>query len=94
MLPDSTSCILPLERLTRLYDGLEQLEDMFGDEMSQSDDGMQDDHEEMWAMDEHGVWQPNEEDGDDWVDEDEDDSASDQPLAKKGVSLLVFLLHH
>ena len=42
MLPDSTVAVLPLSRLTRLYDGLEQLEDMWGDDVSQSEDSYRD----------------------------------------------------
>ena len=36
MLPDSTQAVLPLSRLTRLYDGLEQLEDMWDEDLSDS----------------------------------------------------------
>ena len=55
MLPDATIVVLPLNRLTRLYDGLEQLEDMWGDEASQSEDSLQDgETEEFWADDRGG----------------------------------------
>lgn len=76
MLPDSTLTVLKLERLTRLYDGLEQLEDMFGEEMSQSDDSYHEgEPEEVWAMDEHGMWMPEDaEDEDEWTDEEGIDS--------------------
>ncbi|KDQ63442.1 hypothetical protein JAAARDRAFT_169262 [Jaapia argillacea MUCL 33604] len=84
-LPNATTTIVPLSRLTRLYDGLEQLEDLF-DEMSEKLSGEYDDDslsngsgkphwsgsedEEMWATDEHGNWQPQgEEDEDEWEDE-------------------------
>ena len=32
MLPNSTSVVVPLNRLTRLYDSVEQLDDLWGDD--------------------------------------------------------------
>ena len=75
MLPDSTVAVLPLSRLTRLYDGLEQLEDMWGDDVSQSEDSYRDEEQEEFWEDEQGVWLPNvsgDGDTDDWVDDEED----------------------
>lgn len=68
MLPDSTANNLPLERLTRLYDGLEQLEDMWDDDLSESGDsyGSQDEPEQVWAMNERGEWEVDADDGEDW----------------------------
>lgn len=68
MLPDATASNLPLERLTRLYDGLEQLEDMWDEELSESGDsyGSQDEPEQVWALNERGEWEVDAEDGDDW----------------------------
>jgi len=57
----------PLERLTRLYDGIEQLEeDAF-------DAGSEDGHthgedEETWAMEEDGIWRPETQENDEWED--------------------------
>ncbi|CAL1695554.1 unnamed protein product [Somion occarium] len=56
MFPDGISVNLPLERLTRLYDGLEQLQEMWGDDGSDSQDDESEhvhgDHIQFWAMDE------------------------------------------
>lgn len=90
MLPDSSSAILPLERLTRLYDGLEQLEEMWGDDMSEEHDSLIDEDEEAetWATNEQGEWVRNEEvDAEDWstddegMDIDEDGWSSSDPTA-------------
>lgn len=74
MLPDATATNLPLERLTRLYDGLEQLEDMWDDDLSDSGDSLASDEprEQIWALNEQGEWEADpDEDGDDWsTDED------------------------
>ncbi|THH34055.1 hypothetical protein EUX98_g169 [Antrodiella citrinella] len=85
LLPDSTAVILPLWRLTRLYDGLEQLEDMW-------DDGSDDDLDSLngigasdgadsagfWALDDNGHWveETADVDGDDWSTDNEDDRMS------------------
>lgn len=68
MLPDSIAGNLPLERLTRLYDGLEQLEDMWDDDLSDSGDsyGSHDEPEQVWALNERGEWEVNADNGDDW----------------------------
>lgn len=74
--PDSSTASYPLQRLTKLHDGLEQLEDdAWDEEMSEGPHPYDD--EEMWEMSEDGVWRPHvheDEDGD-WEDtETEDDS--------------------
>lgn len=74
MLPDTSSIILPLERLTRLYDGLEQLEEMWGDDMSEEHDSFidEDEDEETWATNEQGEWVRDEApDADEWSTDDE-----------------------
>ena len=75
MLPDSTATNLPLERLTRLYDGLEQLEDMWDEEDASDADSSyatQGEEEGFWAMNENGVWEEiQEENGDDWSTDEE-----------------------
>ena len=82
--PDYTKETYPIERLTRLYDGVEQYEDgMLDDEAS---DGMHEDAEEdlTWTMGEDGRWQVEmAEDREDWEDVDEigaegDDMAIDE----------------
>lgn len=66
--PDSTTKTYPLERLTRLYDGIEQLEEeAWADDASEGHDS----GSEVWAMDEDGKWQPDESNDPDWEDEDE-----------------------
>ena len=75
MLPDATAANLSLQRLTRLYDGLEQLEDMWDDDLSDDGDSLASEgpHEQIWALNEQGEWEMDpEEDGDDWS-TDEDD---------------------
>ncbi|KAF8203179.1 hypothetical protein BJ912DRAFT_943109 [Pholiota molesta] len=58
--PDWTVETYDLRRLTRLYDGIEQLEDDQWDAGSEGyhsyDDD--DDSEQQWAMDQDGVWRP------------------------------------
>lgn len=73
MLPDSTASNMPLERLTRLYDGLEQLEDMWDEDLSDSGDsyGSHDEPEQVWAMNERGEWEVEVDDGDDWSTDEE-----------------------
>jgi ubiquitin-conjugating enzyme E2 O len=74
MLPDSTATNLPLERLTRLYDGLEQLEDMWDDDISdaQSSYATDGDHEEVWTMNDSGEWEEGDDDnGDGWSTDEE-----------------------
>lgn len=76
MLPDSTHEVLPLQRLTKLYDGLEQIEELWGDDTSEGEDGSDIDAQEdveVWAMDDEGRWVEDDAvDGEDWsTDEDE-----------------------
>ncbi|KAK2461639.1 hypothetical protein APHAL10511_006102 [Amanita phalloides] len=67
--PDSTVTSYPLERLTRLYDGIEQLEDqVWGEDTSE---GADTENEEIWEMDEDGTWRQDESNDPDWEDEDE-----------------------
>ena len=78
-LPNGAVAKYPLERLTRLYDTLEQLEDLWGEGSAQDEQEHDHDHEhetEVWAMDEDGIWQaqPNGDDeNDEWEETDEED---------------------
>ncbi|KAK7694784.1 hypothetical protein QCA50_001972 [Cerrena zonata] len=80
MYPSGSSVVLPLERLTRLYDGLEQLQEMWGeddDDLSEDeeelDDEQGDDHIQFWTRDEDGQWMQNENpETDGWSTEEED----------------------
>lgn len=64
----------PLERLTRLYDGIEQLEEDLYDQEGPEQDELAGD--EVWMED--GVWHPTTLDSEvGWVDEEEEDMVSD-----------------
>ena len=73
--PNSTTSIYPLERLTKLYDGFDQLEDDGWDDLEGVED--EDNGEGVWLKDDHGIWQYHlhDADDDDWeeMDDDEDD---------------------
>lgn len=77
--PDLTIMTYPLERLTKLYDGIEQLEDdLWGDDMSDSHDSHGPENvEQIWSMDEDGTWQPDHTDGDEWEELDDDEDHDD-----------------
>lgn len=81
VLPDSTTAVLPLERLTKLYDGLEQLEEMWSDGASEGDDDShieEDGDVEVWAMDDNGHWVENDAaDAEDWESIDGEDDSMD-----------------
>ena len=65
--PDWTVMTYPLERLTRLYDGIEQLEEDAFD--AGSDDGhSHGEEEETWTMDKDGIWRPETQENDEWED--------------------------
>ena len=69
--------VLPLQRLTKLADGLEQIEELWGDDVSEGEEGSDIDLEE-WNSE--GQWVGVEDDGDngDWsTDEGEDDASMD-----------------
>lgn len=72
--PNGLTAIFPLQRLTRLYDTMEQLEDIWGDEMQgETEEGRHPHEEDFWAMDEDGNWQQGTgEDDEDWEEEDEE----------------------
>ena len=80
--PNSTVSVYPLQRLTKLYDGIEQLEDDgWAEDTSDIDDSVgEDDGEGVWLKDSEGVWRyrlEEEADVDEWEidgeDRDEDD---------------------
>ncbi|KAL7282655.1 hypothetical protein ACG7TL_004128 [Trametes sanguinea] len=79
ILPNGDTVVVPLERLTRLYDSAEQLEDMWGDDEGTIEEG---EEVEVWEMDQDGHWVEgtlDDEDEDEWesadeeIDEDVDD---------------------
>jgi ubiquitin-conjugating enzyme E2 O len=72
-LPNGAVAKYPLERLTRLYDTLEQLEDLWGEGSAQDEQEHDHDHDhetEVWAMDEDGIWQAqlDSNENDEWED--------------------------
>jgi ubiquitin-conjugating enzyme E2 O len=84
-LPNGTVAKYPLGRLTRLYDTLEQLEDLWGEGSAQDDpenDPVHDHDTEVWAMDEDGVWQsqPNSDENDEWEETDEEEGDCDMDV--------------
>ncbi|KAF8640906.1 hypothetical protein AX17_000554 [Amanita inopinata Kibby_2008] len=70
--PDLTTKTYPLQRLTRLYDGIEQLEDQAWADETSDGHGSFDEQEEVWAMNEDGTWQVDLSNDRDWQDEDDD----------------------
>lgn len=65
MHPNQRTSVLPLERLTRLYDTLEQIEDDGWDD-DMSDHNPHDDYPDgLWVQDDHGIWQFGQDDDDD-----------------------------
>lgn len=79
--PDGIVKVYPLERLTRLYDGIEQLEDeIWEDDESDSHESYPySELEPVWLMDDDGHWKPtSENDNNDWEEMDDDDE-DDQP---------------
>ncbi|CDO77016.1 hypothetical protein BN946_scf184380.g1 [Trametes cinnabarina] len=71
---------VPLERLTRLYDSAEQLEDMWGDDEGTIEEG---EEVQVWEMDQDGHWVEgmlHDGDEDEWesADEDIEDTGDDE----------------
>lgn len=65
--------ILPLERLTRLYDSLEQIEDDGWDEEVSDRDSNEEYSEGIWLQDGDGVWRyEKSSDDDEWEETDEE----------------------
>ena len=67
---------MPLNRLTRLYDSVEQLEDLWGDDEGTIDEG---EDVEVWEMNEDGQWVEGAADDDEWesAEEGEDEEMHD-----------------
>jgi ubiquitin-conjugating enzyme E2 O len=76
--------ILPLERLTRLYDSLEQIEDDGWDDEGSEQDSNEDYSEGLWLQDGQGVWRYEKNDDDEWeeTDEEPNDMEVDGPWAE------------
>lgn len=78
--PNSTVSVYPLEQLTKLYDGIEQLEDdAWDDEMSEVGDSAGENDDGVWLKDDKGVWRYHlhEIDADEWEETDDDDDGED-----------------
>lgn len=69
----------PLQRLTKLYDGIDQLEDDMWDEMSEHQHHGAE-HTNLWTItEEEGASEPPDSDsGDDWPDDDYDDGTEEE----------------
>ena len=75
MFPNGESVVVPMNRLTRLYDSVEQLEDLWGDDEGTVDEG---EEIEVWEMDQdgHGHWvedHAGDDDEDEWVSAEEEE---------------------
>lgn len=71
----------PLERLTKLYDGIEQLEDdVWDDDMSEVDDPAGENDDGVWLKDDQGIWRYHlhETDADEWEETDYDEEEGDE----------------
>ncbi|KAI0722317.1 hypothetical protein C8T65DRAFT_628933 [Cerioporus squamosus] len=77
VLPHGDKVTVPLSRLTRLYDSVEQLEDLWGDDEGTVEEG---EEVEVWEMDEDGRWvEGTADDGEEWesAEEGEDEEMHD-----------------
>jgi ubiquitin-conjugating enzyme E2 O len=72
--PGLSRGIYPLEQLTKLHDGIEQLEDGMWDDVSDLQDGSDTlpENDQVWLMDEGGTWQLHNvsNDSDEWEETD------------------------
>lgn len=77
--PNGTVKSYPLQRLTKLYDGIDQLEDDMWDEMSEHQHHGAE-HTNLWTItEEEGTSEPPDSDsGDDWPDDDYDDGTEEE----------------
>ncbi|KAI6047747.1 hypothetical protein EDC04DRAFT_2863935 [Pisolithus marmoratus] len=70
--PNEEVSVLPLERLTRLYDSLEQIEDDGWDDEISSHNSHSDYPDGVWLQDDDGIWRYDQgEDGDEWEEMDD-----------------------
>lgn len=85
--PNTEVSVLPLKRLTRLYDSLEQIEDDGWDEEASERDSNEEYSEGVWLQDADGVWRyERNSDDDEWeeTDEDPEEMDVDIPWAETG----------
>ncbi|PFH54811.1 hypothetical protein AMATHDRAFT_38056 [Amanita thiersii Skay4041] len=79
--PDLTVKTYPLNRLTRLYDGIEQLEDQaWADESSNGHASYLEEDEEIWALNEDGTWEQDHSNDPEWIDEDGADAQDNMDI--------------
>ena len=70
-MPNADVMVVPLNRLTRLYDSVEQLEDLWVDDEGTVDEG---EEAEVWEMDQDGHWvEGTADDEDEWESAEEDE---------------------
>ncbi|KAI6162076.1 hypothetical protein EDD17DRAFT_1579813 [Pisolithus thermaeus] len=91
--PNEEVSILPLERLTRLYDSLEQIEDDGWDDEISSHNSHGDYPDGVWLQDDDGIWRYDKgENDDEWEELDEETGAEmeiDIPWAEDEPSVAV-----
>ena len=78
--PNSTVSVYPLERLTKLYDGIEQLEDDgWAGDTSDGDEPIDENGDGTWLKDGEGVWRYrlDDTDGNEWQGPDKDKDGVD-----------------
>ena len=80
--PDFSRAVYPLEQLTKLHDGIEQLEDGMWDEISdfqEASDSSQDESSQVWLLGEDGTWQSQDisGEGDEWEEMDDSEDLMD-----------------
>jgi ubiquitin-conjugating enzyme E2 O len=78
--PNSTISVYPLERLTKLYDGIEQLEDDgWAGDTSDDDESVDENGDGIWLKDGEGVWRYrlDDADGNEWQETDKDEDGPD-----------------
>jgi len=88
--PNMAVSVLPLERLTRLYDSLEQIEDDGWEDEASERDSSEEFSEGIWLQDADGVWRfEKNSDDDEWeeTDEEPDEMEVDIPWAEIESSL-------
>ncbi|KAJ7102087.1 hypothetical protein B0H15DRAFT_813134 [Mycena belliarum] len=81
--PNGAVRTYPLQRLTKLYDGIDQLEDDMWDEVSE---GHTIEDHPLWSItEEGGAWEPEDSDsGDDWGDHEYDDISDEEGTGLEG----------
>lgn len=82
-----------MQRITRLYDGLEQLEDAWGDEDMEGSEITShldfENSEERWTMDDDGHWIEDTSNGADWTDDEDNVSGENERWSSSSPTALL-----